>query len=504
MLHVVLRLDKEKDIGIVRQAAKLLERENQRLIEKNLHLTRENLALKGEDPAKLQLLIAALEQDLARVRARMFGDSSEKRPGATTAKEKKPQTGHGSREQAELPIVEEAFVMDAADKVCTSCGGELLAWDGQFEEAEEIDVVERHFVLKKQKRQKYRCQCGACIETAPGPEKLGGGGRYAIDFAIEVAVAKYLDHAPLERQVRIMRREGLSIDSQTLWDQIERLARPLCSAYEKLHSYVLSQPVIGADETRWRLMGAKDNAVSRWQVWIASCRDAVFYAMHDSRSAEAAGKLLVGYKGIVMCDGYGAYDALRKKQKGAFVLAHCWAHVRRKFVDIEEFFPKETGEILGMIAELYVIDGTCPIGSTGDELRRKLREERARDVVRRIEKWAVVTKALPESALGKAIAYMAGMWSGLVRFLADPRIPLDNNGTERAARGPVIGRKNHYGSRSKRGTEVAALFYTLLESAKLAGMEPKAYMRAAARAALRGEDVKLPHEMVADLQNAST
>ncbi len=90
---------------------------------------------------------------------------------------------------------------------------------------------------------------------------------------------------------------------------------------------------------------------------------------------------------------------------------------------------------------------------------------------------------------------MLGMWKGLVRFLDDPRIPLDNNGTERGLRGVVVGRKNHYGSKSRRGTEVAALFYSLIESAKLAGVEPKAYLRLAVQAALRGERAPLPHEI---------
>jgi transposase len=124
-----------------------------------------------------------------------------------------------------------------------------------------------------------------------------------------------------------------------------------------------------------------------------------------------------------------------------------------------------------------------------------LRNEKSRDVVRRIQQWALEQRALPQSGLGKAIAYLGAMWKGLVRFLDDPRIPIDNNGTERAMRGPVIGRKNHYGSRSRRGTEVAALFYSLFESAKLCGIEPKAYLRAAVTTALEGGVIPLPHEM---------
>ncbi len=105
-------------------------------------------------------------------------------------------------------------------------------------------------------------------------------------------------------------------------------------------------------------------------------------------------------------------------------------------------------------------------------------------------------RALPRSSLGKAIAYTSGLWPGLVRFLANPKIPLDTNGVERALRGVVVGRKNHDGTTSKRGTRVAALFYSLIESAKLCGVEPRAYLGAATRRAIRNAGaVTLPRDL---------
>jgi transposase len=497
-----MRLADEKDIDIVRQAATLLERENQKLTQKVFELTRELLQLKGEDASAMQLRLAALEQQLAARNKALFGRSSEKGKrggGAGEEKpEKAPQTGHGPRAQPELPVLEQVHKLDDADKACPTCGGALQAWDGEYEESEEVDVVARRFILVKHKRQKYTCRCGACVETALGPEKLCEGARYSIDFAVEVAASKYLDHLPLERQVRVMRREGLVVDSQTLWDQIERLARPLSPVLERLHGYVLAHGVVGADETGWPMVNQKESETARWQAWIATCPTAVFYKIQADRSAKSAGELLPDYKGVVMCDGYGAYESLKKDKGGAFVLAHCWSHVRRKYVEIEEYFPAQARQALDLIAELYAIESECPTGppdAARDALRAKLRNERSRDVVQRIHAWALGVEALPQSGLGKAVAYMSGIWSGLVRFLDDARIPLDNNATERAARGPVVGRKNHYGSRSRRGTEVAALFYSLLETAKLAGIEPKTYLRLAARAALRGDVAPLPHEV---------
>ena len=108
---------------------------------------------------------------------------------------------------------------------------------------------------------------------------------------------------------------------------------------------------------------------------------------------------------------------------------------------------------------------------------------------------ALLESALPKSSLGEALSYLLSLWDGLVRFLDDPKIPIDNNATERALRGAVLGRKNHFGSRSQRGTEVAALFYSLVESAKLCDIDPKRYLKEAAVAAIRDRKVLLPHQL---------
>src|SRR5262249_9204296 len=130
-------------------------------------------------------------------------------------------------------------------------------------------------------------------------------------------------------------------------------------------------------------------------------------------------------------------------------------------------------------------------------LRATRRREESAPIVAAIRAWAYEQRALPESSLGKAIAYMLGLWPGLTRFLDDPRIALDNHATARTLRGRVLGRKDHYGSRSQRGTEVAALFYGLIESAKLCGVEPKAYLLHATYAALRNPGaVTLPHALL--------
>jgi transposase len=162
--------------------------------------------------------------------------------------------------------------------------------------------------------------------------------------------------------------------------------------------------------------------------------------------------------------------------------------------------------MVGLIGELYAVEDRLPRWdrSAGDDEqrvvlaeRKKIRDEESRAIVDRIRNWIYEQRPLPRSGLGTAVSYLGDRWKGFTAFLEDPRVPLDNNAAERALRGIVLGRKNHYGSRSKRGTEVAAVFYTLFESAKLVGVEPKSYvLKATLEAIRRPGTVTLPESLL--------
>ncbi len=497
-----MKIERITNFDTMRQVAVLLDRQVRSLTTLVRDLADENARLKGQDARSIQREMEALKELLAQRERVIFAEKSEKRhqPGTESpSSERPPRRGHGPRVQPSLPILDVIHELDEADHICPKCGGQLVEMAGQTEDSEEISVIERRFVILRHQRKKYRCACNGCVDTAPGPFKLQPGSRYSAAFAVEAAVSKYLDHLPLERQARIMRREGLTIDSQTLWDQIDVLAGVLQPTCDALTRHVLEADVVGADETWWRLMEKKGS--KRWWVWSVTRDDAVFFKALPSRSQQAAHQVLNGYRGIVMADGYSAYDALSRAGP-SFALAHCWAHVRRKFIEAEPHFPDPCRTVLDLIRRLYAVEGEIPSPTEPANraealaLRHRLRQERSRPLVRELRDWALAQRPLPESSLGKAITYMLGLWKGLTLFLDDPRIPIDNNTTERGLRGVVLGRKNHYGSRSERGTEVAALFYSLLESAKLAGVEPKLYLLTATRAALRDRKaVTLPHDL---------
>lgn len=463
---------KEKSVNFLRGAAQALFDETMRLRAENAQLR----AQLGEVPALVEDN-AMLKELVARQQHALFGKKSERQPRSKPkeAHERLPQTGHGPRAQPELERVVVTHELPADERTCPCCGGALVELAGQTESSELVSVTESAYVLEVHEQQKYRCACNGAVVTAPGPKRLVPGGRYSPLFSIEVAIAKYADHLPLERQAHIMKRDGLRIDSQTLWDQLNLLADYLVATYEAICAEILTHPVIHADETRWPLLAnGKTSENKLFQAWGLVAPELVAYRILASRSNAAGEVVLGGYKGIVMADAYTVYQSLAS-QPGGFTVANCWAHVRRKYVECKENGPADALVAIDLIKAMYAVEREAT-----PETRLALRQQKTRPLVDQLMNWARELKPqrLPRSGIGEALSYMLNQEAGLRQFLDDERIPIDNNACERALRGLVLGRKNHYGSRSRRGTEVAAILYTLMESAKLAGVSPRAYLRA--------------------------
>jgi transposase len=505
----VLKIENISDPSQLKQIAILLQKENDRMHARLAEMTKELAKLKGQDGNRqLELEIENLQSQMSKLQRQLFAPSSERRPSQKKEeKEKEPQTGHGPREQLHLKAIEHTYELDEKEKNCELCGGSLEEWEGQEEATEEITVVKRSFYIKKNKQKKYRCKCGGCIKTAPKPPALVKGGRYTAEFALEVAEEKYFNHMPLERQVKKMIREGLIIDSQTLWDQLWHLSRLLLPTYEAMRQYVFSFPIIGADESRWYYI--KKGKRKTWYIWGAACPFGVYYELDPSRSKETAKRFLSGYEGKIITDGYKAYDVLGRdgpnKEGAKIILINCWAHARRQFVECEKDYPIECGEFFDMLAKVYKKDKEVPNPwllparerEAAFEKRAKIRDKEIRPMIKEIKAWAMSKLALPQSSLSKALKYMLGRFDKLSLFLDDPRIPLDTNEIERTFRGPVVGRKNHYGSKSIRGTQVAAIFYTLIESAKLCKINPGEYLEHITKELLKDPTkIILPYELM--------
>ena len=407
---------------------------------------------------------------------------------ASAAPKKSNARGHGPKKQPALETVEREYLLDPADCQCPDCGRTRSPIPGQFETSEMVDVVEMTVELVTSKRAKYGCTCGAAIETAIGPTRSTPGGRYSLGFAIHVAVQKYVYHMPLERQVRFLRDRGLEVSSQVLWDQLLALLRHVLPTVDAIRIAILKEPVIGVDQTGWKDLSRKGAKLK--QLWGIGSMNLLYYKICDCKGLDSFADVLGDYSGTIVCDEAGTHGAAAKRNPRLHIAA-CWAHAFRRFRDAHKAFA-EAATPMRLIKRLYEIDAAA----TSLEARSAARQTESKAVTDELKTWLDARAAVPkQTSLGGAIQYALNAWTHLTHFLTDGRIWLDNNATERQLRGPVVGRKNHYGSKSRRGTEVAAAFYTLLESAKLAGVSPAGYLRAILVAATayenRGQPVVL-------------
>jgi len=509
-----------------------LTNENDLLLRRVAQLVSQIAEATGRDrQLELSLELSKLQRQLDDRNRTLYGTKSERRAPSDGAKKrekkkkrKTKRSGATRTKQLKLPIkpVHHELSTDQAERGCRECSGNLVEMKGQTEDSEEVDVQPIRYVLKVHHRHKYRCDCCGWITTAPGPDKLIDGGRYSPAFAVQCAVDKYADALPLARQVTRMRRAGLKVTSQTLWDQLKYLYTLLLPTLLVLHTRVLQADVCVADETPWRMMSNKGGGSKKWWLWTVSSGAAVYFQLVTSRGNAAARQLLQDFSGILVTDDYIVYTSLEKERTrnggvqtvidedgkvveiptSDYVLATCWMHARRYLYKAERYHP-EAGPALDLIAELYQIEDKAvaevdarlaragPGVSDEDarrwllEARSKLRDTQSRRCIEKLDAWRGDVLRLEGTALAEAADHLDRLWTRLLLFLDDPRIPLDSGHAERMIRGPVVGRNNYRGCRSEHGARVAALFFSLISTAKMMGLDPHAYLLAAVTKALR-------------------
>ena len=373
--------------------------------------------------------------------------------------------------------------------------------------AERLDVVPATFRVLVTRRPRYGCRsCESAVVQAPALARIIEGGLPTEALIAQVLVSKYADHLPLYRQAQIYARQGIQLDRSTLADWVGRAAWYLRPIRDHILERLRGSERLFADETTAPVLDPGRGRTKTGQLWAYARDDRpwggsdppmVAYVYAADRKTERPEAHLQGFAGILQVDGYGAYAALARRHQH-IRLALCWAHARRKFYELAESSPV-AADVLRRIAALYAIEDEIR-GISADK-RRDARDQRSRPIVEDLHRFldARRQQVSPKSRLGEAIRYTLTRWDGLIRFLDDGRIDLDNNAVERALRVVVVGRKNHYGSRSRRGTEVAALFYSLIETAKLHGVDPRHYLLQATKTALHNPGtVLLPQDLTSN------
>jgi transposase len=303
----VVDLERETDIERLRQIALLQKSQLENLIAIHAKKCAELEKLKRGAGGELQQSLTLIEA--ARREAAKLADAIESAAEAEAQKKAdaatsgagargEPRRGHGPTEQLRLDRVPLRCTLDGPDRTCPDCGGGLVEMKGQAEMSEMIDVIDIKYVVTEVERQKYVCKCGSNVETAPGPYRAVEGGRYSLRFAVKVAFDKYVNHLPLERQVRAMPHYGLDVTSQTLWDQCSAVTELLTQTYDAIFERLRAGPVIGLDQTSWPDL--EDKALPPWQMWCFTAPGLVYHRICDDKSA-ATFKALVGdYEGTIV------------------------------------------------------------------------------------------------------------------------------------------------------------------------------------------------------------
>ena len=382
---------------------------------------------------------------------------------------------------AHLPRI--AMVVDVEDRSCPCCGNPLHRIGEDT--GERLDIVPAQFRVLVVRRPKYACRaCENVVVQAPAPARLIEGGLPTEATVAQVLVSKYADHLPLYRQAQIYARQGLDLDRSTLADWVGRAAFILRPVQERLLSVLKGSAKLFADETTAPVLDPGRGRTKTGQLWAYARDDrpwggadppGVVYVYAPDRKADRPIAHLGGFKGVLQVDGYGGYRVLAAR--GDIELAFCWSHVRRRFYELAAAGPAPiASEALERIAGLYAVENG--IRGRSAEERRAVRQERSRLIIDDLEPWLRTKLALisQKSKLAEAIRYALSRWEGLTRFLNDGRIEIDSNVVERAIRPIALNRKNALFAGSDGGGEHWAVIASLIETCKLIGVEPHAYL----------------------------
>jgi len=422
------------------------------------------------DQMELQLeeLEAAASEDDAAAPAPTTGERSRRRPV------RGPLPAHLSRERVVLP----------SPSACLCCGGRLSKLGEDITET--LEVVPRQWKVVQTVREKFACRACEAIIQPPAPFHPIARGRAGPNLLATILEAKFGQHLPLNRQSESFAREGIDLDVSTLADWVGACTATLSPLVALLRAHVLAGERLHGDDTTVPVLATGRTTTGRLWVYVRDDRPfagpappAALFHYSPDRKAEHPRRHLAGWQGILQADAYAGFNELYApdRQPGPVTEAGCWAHTRRKFFDLTELGRAPLAvEAVRRIDVLFAIERDLS-GMPAEE-RLALRQERSALPLAELEAWMREARAkLSRHAdVAKAMDYMLTRWESFARFLGDGRICLSNNSAERALRGIAIGRKAWLFAGSDRGGERAAAIYSLITTAKLNDVDPRAWL----------------------------
>jgi len=297
-----------------------------------------------------------------------------------------------------------------------------------------------------------------------------------VGFLAHLLTERFLNHMPYHRQEKKYASEGLALSRSVLCTSARRCAELLEPITEELRRQILGEEIVQTDDSPVTIQKDSTGVRRQGRVWIYRALDGrCWFDFTQNRSRDGPARVLSDFGGYLQADAYPGYDAFFHSEGATEV--GCWAHARRRYVTAESSEPDLAKEALRRIGELYAIEKQAK--DLDDEARRELRVRESGPRLEALRDWLAVTRTqvLGKGAMAQAINYTFSNWEALTRYLEDGRLEIDNNGAERALRGVAVGRKNWMFVGNEGGGRTAANMYSLIESCKAAGVNPREYLQ---------------------------
>jgi transposase len=392
--------------------------------------------------------------------------------------------GHGRRDYSALPTTEEVSDLPADQCRCQRCGQPFAPFPGSDDSTVLEVEVRAHRRLIHRQRYRPTCLCGihAGVVTAPPPPRLIPKSPFGVSIWVNVLLDKYLFYRPTQRLLADWRSHGLDLSGSALTGGLQRLLPLFEPLYDALIQRSQQQTLWHADETRWLVFASVEGKVGyRWYLWLFHTEQAVVFVLATGRSHAVPEEHFGPVEGgILVVDRYKAYPAIDKVKAGQIILAFCWAHQRRDFLELARSWPHQSAWASGWlerIGALYHLNGRRL------ELREDSEgfEQRDRDLRQAVAALAAQAEQELQApslhpARRKVLESLGAHWTGLTVFVEHPEVPMDNNTAERAERGPVVGRKNYYGSGAVWAGRLAAMLFSLFGTLQQWQLNPRAWL----------------------------
>ncbi|MBC8317943.1 MAG: IS66 family transposase [Desulfobulbaceae bacterium] len=415
------------------------------------------------------------------------------------AKEEKIDiSGHTRKKSGRKPLPEDLPRVDVVHdlpeekKVC-GCGCHLSRIGEEI--SEQLDIIPARIQVIRNIRPKYACrQCegvegsGPTVKIAPVSAQIIPKSMATAGLLAYVLTAKFVDALPFYRQEKQFARLGVEMNRATMCNWAMKAVEACQPLLNLLQEEVVAGPVVQADETTVQVLSEPGrDPTSKSYMWVFRRGDpkksVLIYQYHPTRAGDVASAFLRDYKGYVQTDGYSGYDFLDRKQDIRHI--GCWAHARRKFMDVikaQGKNRKKTGSAdvaLKYIRDIYRIEKEAKGKELSVEEIYLVRQEQSKPILEQFKQW-LSKRSLqtpPKGLLGKAISYTLKQWDRLVGYVEDGILSPDNNAAENSIRPFVVGRKNWLFAGTPEGAAASAGLYSLIETAKANDLEPYSYLR---------------------------